>query len=150
MDEQLRGFLLRAKRATYASGIAPQFSSRPGSHDLHYEEPSFLYIDSYQGGFYFIGEEVVWKDGINVWGMNYYGKMLVDPIPPGFSGFLKEALLNVPAERPYRGPERFTTEKFTYLCSVEGEPDHYSGVEEIRFQEKKIYVLDFHGGEIKD
>lgn len=150
MDEQLRNFLIRAKRATYASGAAPQFSCRPGSHDLHYEETPFLYIDTYQGGFHFIGEEVVWKNGVNVWGMNYYGKMLVDSIPAGFGDFLKKALLAVPKEIPFRGPETYSEGDFFYKCRVNGNTEHYSGVEDILYQLKKIYTLDFHGGEIRD
>jgi len=150
LDDQLRNFLVRAKRATYASGIAPQFSCRPGSHDLHYQEQPFLYIDTYQGGFHFIGEEVVWEDGVNIWGMNYYGKMLVEEIPAGFGDFLKHALLEVPLETPYRGPQRYIEEKFVYKCSFDGDPAHYSGKEEIFYQDRKIYHLDFHGGEIRD
>jgi hypothetical protein len=150
MDEQLKAFLIRAKQATYASGKAPQFSSRPGSHDLHYEEPGFLYIDTYQGGFHFIGEEVVWKDGVNIWGMNYYGKMLVDQVPTGFGDFLKHALLEVPQEKPYRGPENFKEGEFRYHCSIIGNPEHFSGVEHIYFKESMIYSLVFHGGEIRD
>jgi hypothetical protein len=40
-------FLLRANRATYAAGAAPDASSRPASSDLQYQEESFLYIDTY-------------------------------------------------------------------------------------------------------
>ena len=76
--EQLQSFLVRAKRSTYASGIAPSGESRPGSFDLAYEEGEFRYLDSYFGGIDFIGEEAVWWKGTPVWGMNYYGWMLTE------------------------------------------------------------------------
>ncbi|MBU4034473.1 MAG: hypothetical protein KKG34_06700, partial [Proteobacteria bacterium] len=34
-------------------------------------------------------EEAVWYEQTPVWGMNYYGRMLVEKIPPGFGEFLK-------------------------------------------------------------
>ena len=81
-------FLLRAKKATYASGTTPVETSRPASHDLSYREEPYLYIDTYLGGIHFIGEEAVWKNGLNRWGMTYYGNMLTPEIPAGFSPFL--------------------------------------------------------------
>ncbi len=141
-------FLLRAKKNTYASGMAPTASSRPGSHDLVFREEPYLYIDTYLGGFHFIGEEAVWENGINIWGMNYYGKMLLTEIPQGFSQFLKTALLLVPVEAPFRGPSEFVADGFRYLCSYEGDLYRFEGREEICFRGEPVYQLTFHGGEI--
>lgn len=141
-------FLLRAKKNTYASGRAPDASSRPGSHDLSYAEEPYLYIDTYLGGFAFVGEEAVWYAGNPIWGMNYYGTMLVPEIPEGFSPFLKQALLNVPLEATFRGPARFTDGKFLYQCSYTGDPVLFKGEELICLNENLIYRLDFHGGEV--
>jgi len=143
-------FLLRAKKSTYASGMAPTASSRPGSHDLVYREEPYLYIDTYLGGFHFIGEEAVWENSINIWGMNYYGTMLVSEIPPGFSQFLKTALLLAPLEAPFRGPAEFIDNGFRYLCSYTGDLYRFEGREEIRYRDEPVYQLVFHGGEIKD
>lgn len=148
-------FLLRAKRATYAAsgGNAPAGqvdSSRPASHDLAYREDPWSYLDTYLGGFAFIGEEAVWKnaDGPDqpVWGMNYYGAMTVETIPEGFGDFLKLALKNVPVEAPYRGPETFTEGGYTYSCRSEGDPALFQGDETITFNGQVIYKLFFHGG----
>ena len=141
-------FLLRAKRSTYAAGVAPTQSSRPASHDLPYQEGEWLYLDTYLGGLRFIGEEAVWHQGNPLWGMNYYGWMLVDEIPDGFSPFLKEALLHVPQDAPYRGPAEFASGRFSYTCRWDGSLDRFSGNEWIEFDRVKIYALNFHGGAV--
>lgn len=104
-DKKTVEFLIRAKKATYAGKGAEAESSRPRSHDLHYSEGDMLYIDTYLGGERFAGEEAVWKDGSPYWSMNYVGRVTGTP----FSGdFLKEALLRVPFDKPFRGPEEYT------------------------------------------
>lgn len=149
MDEKLNQFLLRAKRATYAAGTGDSAPSRPASHDLPYQEGNMFYLDTYLGGFKFIGEEAVWVDGSPVWSMNYYGWMTVDEIPEGFSPFLKETLLNVPAEAPYRGPATHHKGEFAYACTWDGTPECFYGREAISLRGDVIYELLFHGGEVK-
>jgi hypothetical protein len=143
-------FLVTAKRNTYASGIKPELSSRPASHDLTFSEGDYLYIDTYLGGFHFIGEEAVWHKGIPIWGMNYYGKMIGEKIPDGFGEFLKEALMLVPAETPYRGLKDYKNGNFKYHCESSGSLAQFQGFEEIRFSKQLVYRLVFHGGEIKE
>lgn len=153
-EADLIPFLLRAKRASYASGNAPSTpvaSSRQASHDLAYQEGPWTYLDTYLGGFSFIGEEAVWKDGRPAWGMNYYGTMTTnaaDPIPEGFFDFLKHALREVSVEAPYRGPAFLEEGRFTYRCHWEGSPSRYRGEESISCDGQVIYTLDFHGGVI--
>jgi hypothetical protein len=150
MDQDpFRSLLIRAKQNTYASGNPATASSRPQSHDLDYSEGRYHYIDTYLGGFHFIGEEAVWENDIPVWGMNYYGKMLVEEIPQRFGEFLKAALLRVPKQAPYRGPADYQDNVFSYHCSWEGELMHFQGWEEIAYQNAPIYRLVFHGGEIR-
>lgn len=136
-------FLMRAKRATYAGKGAESAPSRPASHDLVYEEGGLKYLDTYLGGRRFSGEEAVWQNGVPVWAMNYCGRVTGEP----FSGdFLKEALLHVSGETPYRGPARFEDGKYTYLCKPEGTLEWFQGREEIRFGGETVYELYFHGG----
>ena len=143
-------FLIQAKQNSYASGKPADQSSRPNSHDLHYDEKPYSYIDTWLGGFHFIGEEAVWHDGINVWGMNYYGKMLTEKVPEGFSHFLKASLAKVPAEAPYRGPSSYSEGDFEYHCAWRGTLTSFEGEEAISYQKQTIYRLSFHGGEIRD
>lgn len=144
--EKLIKFLLKAKKSTYAAKGAEVESSRPQSHDLKYEKGQLLYIDSYLGGEKFAGEEAVWIKDNPVWAMNYYGRVLA----AGFEGdFLKEALLNVPAEMPYRGPAEYTKNDLKYKCSVTGNFEYFKGYEAIYNEDHKVYECRFHGGIIK-
>ncbi len=142
-------FLLRAKRSTYAAGVHASASSRPASQDLPYQEGDFFYLDSYLGGLRFAGEEAVWHAGQPVWAMNYYGWMLADEIPEGFSPFLKEALLLVPPEAPYRGPRLHQSGSYTFRCQRSGALQQFSGQEWIDFCGQPIYTLLFHGGSLR-
>lgn len=152
-DPQFVPFLLRAKRSTYAAGDQGQVaSSRLASHDLAYQDGIYQYLDTYLGGFSFVGEEAVWKANVPVWGMNYYGTMTPaanDSIPEGFSDFLKLALRNVPPEAPYRGPSRFDEGRYTYFCRWEGGLPFFHGEETITLDGEVIYQLYFHGGLIR-
>ena len=141
-------FLVKSKRSTYAAGARPSSPSRPGTVDLVYREGPWLYIDAYLGGKRFIGEEAVWYADHPVWGMNYYGWMLVDPIPDGFSPFLKEALKRVSPACPYRGPRSFELGVFQYFCSWQGDLDRFAGEETILIGGVAVYQLSFHGGSV--
>jgi transcriptional regulator with XRE-family HTH domain len=138
-------FLITAKQHTYAAKGGKTESSRPNSHDLMYREGEYLYLDTYLGGEGFAGEEAVWCSEKSVYAMNYCGRVLDDR----FSGdFLKAALLRVPAEKPFRGPEWFQEGEYLYRCSAEGDLTWFQGYEEIYHQEIKVYECYFHGGGI--
>jgi len=144
--DKIVGFLIKAKKETYAGKGPEGLSSRPNSHDLEYKENNLLYIDSYLGGEKFAGEEALWKKDIPFWAMNYYGRVLGD----GFSAnFLKEALLNVPKDMPYRGPKEFKDNNYIYRCTVEGDFQWFIGYEEIYNGDNKVYECRFHGGTVK-
>ncbi|OGO78381.1 MAG: hypothetical protein A2Y23_13525 [Clostridiales bacterium GWB2_37_7] len=144
--EEVVLFLLRAKRATYAGKGPESVSSRPKSHDLEYVEDDLKYIDTYLGGEKFAGEEALWKNDVPFWSMNYCGRVVAE----GFNGdFLKEALSQVQKEMPYRGPNEYKKDGFSYKCTVNGDFDWFEGFEEIFLNDKKIYECMFHGGAIK-
>lgn len=143
---ELIAFIASAKKAAYAGGGRTATPSRPGAVDLPYQEGEFTYLDTYLGGYAFIGQEAVWRNGAPVWGMNYYGSMTIPHIPEGFSHFLKSALLRVPAEAPFRGPAFFQEGAFAYTCSWMGALDLFDGRETIYLEKQPIYALSFHGG----
>ena len=144
--DSLITFLNRAKQATYAGNGAHVASCRPNSKDLSYQEGNLSYYDTYLGGSHFIGEEAVWSAEIPCWAMNYSGRLLDN----SFSfDFLKEALLLVSPEMPYRGPALYQRDDFTYKCTVHGEFSWFYGYEEIYFRDQKIYECGFHGGLVK-
>ena len=147
MDKQIIQFLIRAKKATYAGKGAQIKSSRPNSHDLQYSEEELMYLDTYLGGSKFLGEEALWKNNIPFWSMNYMGRVIGD----NFSGdFLKEALLNVPEEYPFRGPFEYKNGDYFYSCKINGDFNWFNGIEEIYFKDSKIYECIFHGGDVED
>lgn len=139
-------FLIKAKKATYAGKGAETVSSRPKSHDLIYREDELMYYDTYLGGDRFAGEEALWINGEPYWSMNYAGQVIGDD----FSGdFLKEALYNVTADKPYRGPESYTNGDHTYTCEVSGDFEWFQGYETITYKGQLIYDCYFHGSTIK-
>jgi len=142
-------FLIKAKQNTYAGSSGFVKSSRTTSKDLAYKEKNFTYLDTYLGDLDFIGEEAVWYEEKPVWGMNYVGRMLTETIPNGFSSFLKEALMQVPEEMPFRGPEEYLNGDFRYACLVEGDLFWFRGKEYICYKSERIYQLYFHGGMIR-
>ncbi|MDR0919491.1 MAG: DUF5680 domain-containing protein [Oscillospiraceae bacterium] len=147
MNEKVIQFLIRAKRATYAGKGAEDSPSRPSSHDLHYAEGDLLYIDSFLGGTKFGGEEALWENNIPFWTMNYYG-IVTDK--EHFSGdFLKESLLRVPENMPFRGPNKYSDGDYKYVCGVSGDFNYFNGKEEIFYCREKIYECLFHGGEVE-
>ena len=146
MDKAVTEFLIRAKRATYAGKGAESVSSRPASHDLEYSEGELTYIDTYLGGEKFAGEEALWRSGSPFWSMNYVGRVTGE----NFSGdFLKAALLEVPADKPFRGPAHYEDGGYAYICEVDGDADWFSGREVITLNGVQIYECLFHGGTIK-
>ncbi len=139
-------FLITAKKNTYAAHAPEMKPSRPRSHDISYEEGKLLYIDTYLGGERFSGEEAVWREGQPLWAMNYSGRTLSKK----FSGdFLKQALLRVPRELPFRGPLVHKSGDYSYHCTVSGGFEWFQGYEEIFCESEKVYECFFHGGMIK-
>lgn len=145
-NKEIIQFLIRAKKSTYAGKGTETVSSRVNSHDLIYNENEYMYYDTYLGGNKFAGEEAVWIHKKPYWSMNYIGRV----IGANFSGdFLKEALLRVPVDKPFRGPTEYSDGYYTYSCSTEGDFQWFQGYETIRFKNEIIYECRFHGGMIE-
>lgn len=142
-------FLIEAKKSTYAADGKLSASSRPGSKDLSFQQGDYTYLDTYLGDLDFIGEEVVWRQGKPLWGMNYYGIMLVAEVPQEFSHCLKGALSSVSPEAPFRGPASFQYGSLHYICKWKGDIDRFEGNEQILENGKEIYRLVFHGGSLR-
>lgn len=146
LSDQTIAFLCKAKKECYAGEGNKTASSRPGSLDYIYREGDYVYRDSYFGGEKFIGEEVLYLKDIAIWSMNYCGRNLGE----GFSGhFLKEALLLVLEQYPYRGPLIYHNGDYSYHCSIQGELDWFQGLEEIYLGDRKVFECYFHGGLIR-
>lgn len=152
--EEIRNFLIEAKKNTYANAaVEKKSSSRVGSNDYEYACGDMIYHDTYFGGTQFIGEEVVYMVGLEkpVWGMNYYGVTLDHKLPEeAMDKALRPALMMVGQDDivPVRGPKVFENGEYRYTFEVEGDLDYFNGLEQIYKGDKKIYELKCCGGKI--
>ncbi|MBO5281992.1 MAG: helix-turn-helix transcriptional regulator [Lachnospiraceae bacterium] len=141
--QDIRTFLVRAKKSTYAAGENEILPSKPNSHDFRYEEGDYLYKDSYLGNQKFIGEECIWIKNNPVWAMNYYGQSLNE----NFNiSFLKDVLSHVSVSMPFRGPEFYQKGDYIYQCQIQGDFEYFTGEEKIYCKQEKAYICTFHGG----
>lgn len=156
-EEKLKEFLIKAKKSTYANSGAPKIeASRLNSHDYQYEDVvnghKMIYHDTYFGGINFMGEEIVYVNSTPFWGMNYYGVTLDDSMSEeAMDKALRPALMRVGMNEviPVRGPKSYKNEDYVYTFDCTGDINNFSGIEQIRKNNKLIYELHCNGGLIK-
>jgi hypothetical protein len=145
-------FLREANLSTYANKDAKKAATlRPGSKDYHFERDDLTYHDTYFGATNFIGEEIVYKDGVPVWGMNYYGFTLNNEINENlFDAILRSALMSGSGDNiPVRGPKEFVNSEWKYTFNASGDLSNFTGLEEISKNNEVVCRLWCHGGFIK-
>ncbi len=147
----LQEFLVKAKIHTYASaGEGGERNLDDGSKELIYEEGEWKYRDRYFGSDRFIGEEIVWQNGVVAWAMNYYGGVTADEVSAEkVYEFLKKALRQVEKDRPFRGPLELKEGAWEYHNENEGTIDDFKGREKILYREELVFELIYHGGAIQ-
>ena len=102
--------------------------------------------DNFFGGEPYGGRIVVLNYGKVEWMMVYYGWVEEGVNPDIVYGILREALMQMPEEHHYRGPEEFKKGNLTYRNKWEGEVDRYLGEEVILQEEKTVYKANYLGG----
>ena len=142
-QQDIRMFLVRAKKNTYVTGENACFPSKPHSKEYRYCEGDYTYTDTYMGNAKFAGEEAVWVQDVPAYAMNYYGQILSEQFR---IEFLKEMLSLVTCESPFRGPGYFQKGEYAYHCRIQGDFDCFCGEEVIYFRREKVYFCMFHGG----
>ncbi len=160
--EELSKFLVKAKINTYASnGEGREKTLLDGSKELAFKEKELEYRDRYFGFNPFIGEEIVWHNGVAVWGMNYYGKIITSNLvsEKDIYQFLRGALKDVREFAPFRGPsvfvDRINDKNLRYINKWEGTVREFNGEETIflssesRIEQKILYTLQYKGGLIE-
>lgn len=148
----LNTFLREANLSTYANeDVKKVVSLRPGSKDYHFEKDGLVYHDTYFGSTNFIGEEVVYKNDLPIWGMNYYGFTLTNEINENlFDSILRPALMSGSGDNiPVRGPKEFINGEWKYTFNTNGDLKNFVGVEEISKNNEVVCRLWCHGGFIK-
>lgn len=148
----LPDFILKSKRAGYASGAESRKRKYDdGSAGFEIISEGYRYLDRYYGFNPFIGSEEVW-DSANelIWRMNYFGEILnKDSDPKKIYSLLREAMLQISLQYPFRGPESYIKQSLRYENQQYGTLDHFHGFEAIFEHGKKVYALYYHGGSIK-
>jgi Domain of unknown function (DUF5680) len=147
----LREFLVQAKQAGYASaGEGGERTVVDGAKELTFARAPFRYRDRYFGFNPFIGQEVVWQDHIALWAMNYYGGVHTPVVPAAVVyTFLQQALKQVNACLPLRGPHWWQSGDLTYRHQSTGDLERFSGSEHIACKGEEIYTLHYHGGRVQ-
>ncbi len=145
---ELAGFLVRAKKSTYAGNGSLVLPQKPGFKELEFRLGDFYYRDSYTGYYQALGMETVYFQNKSVWAMSYNGGMKKDfySVSSETFGFLKKALSLVPEEFPFRGPKKFKENDFEYSFSFKGNIEQFVGEETIKLKAKKIYSQNIIGG----
>jgi hypothetical protein len=154
IPHDLAAFLVEAKRRTYAGLDDDATVARPllaGSKQLEHRAPPYAYRDIYFGMGFFVGQEIVSRDDRVIWSMSYSGGVRAEITDRdtflAIYKFLRQALLGVNADEPYRGPRRFEQAGMVYRNEVEGALDHVHGVETIaRHDGALLYELRYSGG----
>lgn len=147
--KELTDFLEEANKNTYANkDAAKSVSTRLKSDDYHFEKDGLIYHDTYFGSRDFIGEEIIYKNGELIWGMNYYGYILSESTDEKeLYRFLRQALVQEYSDIiPVRGPSNYQNEDWEYNNSVDGKLDRFAGTEEIYRAGVLVYKCHYNGG----
>ncbi|MBR0858862.1 DUF5680 domain-containing protein [Bradyrhizobium liaoningense] len=153
IPHDLAAFLVEAKRRTYA-GLDDEATVAPllaGSKQLEHRAPPYAYRDIYFGMGFFAGQETVSRDDRIIWSMSYSGGAHAEITDRdtllAIYKFLRQALLGVCVEAPYRGPRLFEQAGMVYRNEVEGTLDCFHGGETImRHDGAPLYELHYSGG----
>ena len=146
--KRVRQFLLYCGREGYAAaGDEVQKKEADGSTTIELVRGDFRFHDNYFGGEPYGGREVVFYQDKPVWMMVYYGLVLDGGNDVGpLYGFLRKALVAVPDEALYRGPQALADGNLQYTNHWQGEIERFLGEESITRDGQCVYQASYIGG----
>ena len=145
--EELKNFILKASRATYASGDESiKEKQLDGSTAIRYEDGQYKFHDNYFGGEPYGGREVVFLNNKPIWMMVYYGLVHSDIEVGEIYSYLIESLSNLVADMPYRGPVLFEKGNLKYENKLVGDANNFPGTEKIYRDDACVYEASYMGG----
>lgn len=145
--ERLKRFLIDSNKAGYAGGKEKKWVKElDGSTTIPFETGPWESHDNFFGGEPYGGRTVVFYEGKPVWMMVYYGWVAEGVESNPVYEVLRNALMQMPEDYPFRGPKEYKEEGFTYTNSWDGEVERFSGEEQITQGEKLIYKANYIGG----
>jgi hypothetical protein len=154
--DKLTHFIVKAKQNGYAgSDVAKREAD--GSKTVTFQEGDFHYTDNYAGSNQAPGDEIVrWQktDGQRIWHMAYSGGMHPEfwndkKLREETFTFLREALMQVSFEHPFRGPRVYRNDQFIYEHGRSGDISRFLGTEMITKKRPDIALVfsqNFIGG----
>ena len=146
---ELIDFVIEAKIAGYASGGEGEESAfEDNAKGFVYESNGYRYVDKYYGFNPLSGTEIVFDiNGKPIWSMNYFGRVeSICEEPAMVYAFLKEAMLRIDRNFPFRGPSKMTKNDYIYENIQSGSMTEFSGEERISRNKQIVYKLKYHGG----
>lgn len=145
-------FILKAKLSGYASGgEGQQKKYDDGSVGFEIVTTEYRYLDRYNGFNPFAGYEKIFdSNNVLLWTMNYFGEVLPSASEPKkIYSFLKEAMLLISPEYPFRGPAKLERQIFRYENQQHGTLNRFHGIESIYENNERVYILYYHGGKMQ-
>jgi len=149
--DALAAFLFDAKRATSDENNEHEYAGSSGMRQVEYRDGDLIYRDRSYGFTFFSGDAAVYYKDTLLWQMTYSGGVLDEfADTPALHRFLREALFNVSADRPFRGPDSFERGACLYSDTTTGDVGGFYGVETVQLAGRRIYELRYHGGLIQN
>lgn len=143
----LRQFLIDSNKAGYTGGEEKKWIKKSdGSTTIPFEKGSWKSHDNFFGGEPYGGRTVVFYEGKPYWIMVYYGWVEEGVEANPVYGVLRNALMQMPEDYPFRGSKEYKEGDFIYSNSWEGEVERFSGEEQITQNSKLIYKANYLGG----
>jgi hypothetical protein len=150
--EELRNFLIKAKKKGYAAGSDVKAASDvmvtkdENGTTIYFSQGDWRYEDNYCGGEPFGGTERVFYKGKQVWRMSYHGRVLDPSDKEVVYPFLKRMLSFIMPEKPFRGPGLYLVGDMHYNNTSVGDIEDFFGNEKILIYGREIYRAVYIGG----
>jgi hypothetical protein len=153
--EQLKKFLFNANANGYAANNQRIMPQRPNFKELDYSEGDWYFRDSYAGWYMAPGQEVIYYKNKPIWAMSYTGGMKIEyhnnsKLAEETFNFLKESLLKMNPDKPFRGPTNYKRNEWCYIGKVKGDIKDFTGNEKIYYKNDLLFEQNFIGGIIID
>jgi hypothetical protein len=144
---ELANFLLTANQKGYAGRKNGTWvEEKDLSTSINFQADPWRLHDNYFGGQPYGGRMVVFYNDQPVWIMVYYGWTCGTLPKKTVYTMLQNALLHMPADKPFRGPANYTGGPFCYTNAWDGELEHFSGTEKIMHNDTLVYQGQYIGG----
>lgn len=145
--EALRQFLVDSNKAGYAGGEEKKWLKEPdGSTTIPFRKGPWRLDDNFFGGEPYGGRTIVSYEGKPYWLMVYYGWVEEGVEANPVYTVLRNALMRMPQDYPFRGPREYKEGEYTYTNGWQGEVDRFLGEEQITWNDKLIYKANYLGG----